>query len=117
VPSPEDPTGAGLDQRKSSLAARWASVTGAPAGGYALVEWARTDERRGDRRAFRYQSVLAEASAWRPVGLGPLGGGALSLAARAERTGRPEEERLLDPFRTVRPTSSRTCWASPNGGS
>jgi hypothetical protein len=105
VPSPEDPTGQGLDQRKSSLAARWASadaVTLAPAGGYALVEWARTDERSGPRRAFRYQSVLAEGAVWRPAGLGPLGG-TLSIAARAERTGRPEEERLVDPFRTVRP--------------
>ncbi|MDF1503162.1 hypothetical protein [Roseisolibacter sp. H3M3-2] len=108
VPSPEDPTGAGLDQRKSSLAARWASggdaapVTESRRGGYALLEWARTDERRGARRAFRYQSVLAEAALWRPVGAGPLGG-TLSVAARAERTGRPEEERMLDPFRTVRP--------------
>ena len=102
VPSPEDPTGVGLDQRKSSLAARWTTgddaVTDPAAGGYALLEWARTDELRGARRAFRYQSVLAEASAWRPA-LGTI----VSLAARAERTGRPEEERLLDPFRTVRP--------------
>ncbi|GLC26621.1 hypothetical protein [Roseisolibacter agri] len=107
VPSPEEPTGVGLDQRKSSLAARWATadraasdgaVTDSAAGGYALLEWARTDEVRGARRAFRYQSVLAEASAWRPVLGTPV-----ALAARAERTGRPEEERLLDPFRTVRP--------------
>ncbi|MGZ8491937.1 MAG: hypothetical protein ACXWZS_07010 [Gemmatirosa sp.] len=105
VPSPEDPTGLGLDQRKSSLAARWttgdqpaAAVTVPSAGGYALVEWARTDEHRGPRRAFRYQSVLAEGSAWRPVL-----GGVVTVAARAERTGRPEEERMLDPFRTVRP--------------
>ena len=102
VPSPEEPTGVGLDQRKSSLAARWVSsraAAGTPMtlggpGGYALVEWARTDERRGARRAFRYQSVLAEGAVLR---------GPLSLAARAERTSRPEEERLLDPFRTVRP--------------
>ncbi len=102
VPSPEEPTGVGLDQRKSSLAARWATadgaVTDAALGGYALLEWARTDEVRGARRAFRYQSVLAEGSAWRAVR-----GSVVSLAARAERTGRPEEERLLDPFRTVRP--------------
>ncbi len=109
VPSPEDPTGLGLDQRKSSLAARWSSgaapgagpgaaVTVPSSGGYALVEWARTDEHRSTRRAFRYQSVLAEGSAWRPV-LGSV----VTVAARAERTGRPEEERTLDPFRTVRP--------------
>ena len=89
--SPENPEGGGLDQRKSSLSARWASRGG---GTYALVEWARTDEHRGARRAFRYQSVLAEGSA-RVRGV--------ELAARAERTGRPEEERLLDLFRTVRP--------------
>jgi hypothetical protein len=101
VPSPEEPTGIGLDQRKSSLAARWTSpgpVTAGGPGGYALVEWARTDEQSGARRAFRYQSVLAEGAAWRQVP-----GVRLSLAVRGERTTRPEEERLLDPFRTVRP--------------
>jgi hypothetical protein len=101
VPSPEDPTGLGLDQRKSSLAARWTTsgaVTSGRAGGYALVEWARTDEHSGARRAFRYQSVLAEGAVWRPVA-----GVRLSLAVRGERTARPEEERLLDLFRTVRP--------------
>ncbi len=91
LPSPENPDGGGLDQRKTSLAARWESPGGAT---YALVEWARTDEQRGARRAFRYQSVLAE---------GAVHLRALELAARAERTGRPEEERLFDPFRTVRP--------------
>jgi hypothetical protein len=59
-----------------------------------MVEWARTDEHRGARRAFRYQSVLAE---------GALRRRGASLAARAERTARPEEERLVDPFRTVQP--------------
>jgi hypothetical protein len=63
-------------------------------GAYALVEWARTDEARRGRRAFRYESLLAEAAARRR---------GVELAARWERTVRPEEERLLDPFRTVRP--------------
>jgi hypothetical protein len=94
--SPENPDGGGLDQRKSSVAARWASGGWAAGrgGAYALAEWARTDEHRGARRAFRYQSVLAEGAVRR---------GPIELAARAERTGRPEEERLLDLFRTVRP--------------
>jgi hypothetical protein len=102
VPSPENPLGEGLDQRKASLAARWAR--GAPLGGaglggrgdgdYALVEWARTDELRAGRRAFRYESVLAEAAARRR---------GVELAARWERTTRPEEERVVDPFRTRRP--------------
>jgi hypothetical protein len=69
------------------------------AGEYALVEWARTDEGRDGRRAFRYQSVLAEAAVKR---------GPLEVAARAERTDRPEEERLLDPFRTARPHFENT---------
>jgi hypothetical protein len=102
VPSPEEPLGAGLDQRKASAAARWAR--GAPLGAaglgargdgeYALVEWARTDELRDGRRAFRYESVLAEAAARRR---------GFELAARWERTTRPEEERVADPFRTRRP--------------
>jgi hypothetical protein len=99
--------GSGLDQGKSSLALRFvrggvmgaAGMADARAGEYALVEWARTDESRGGRRAFRYQSVLAEAAVKR---------GHLEVAARAERTDRPEEERLLDPFRTARPHFENT---------
>jgi hypothetical protein len=102
VPSPENPDGAGLDQHKSSVAARWAAGAPVAAGGlggraggsYALVEWARTDELRGRRRAFRYESVLAEGAVRRR---------GVELGARWERTTRPEEERLVDPFRTVRP--------------
>jgi hypothetical protein len=102
VPSPENPLGAGLDQRKTSVAARWASGAALGAAGlggrapglYALAEWARTDELRNARRAFRYESVLVEGAARR---------GGVELAARWERTTRPEEERLIDPFRTVRP--------------
>lgn len=61
---------------------------------YALAEWARTDELRHARRAFRYESVLVEAAGRRR---------SVELGARWERTTRPEEERLVDPFRTVRP--------------
>ncbi len=57
---------------------------------YALVEVARTDEGFGRQRAFRYRSVLAE---------GALSLGKWTTALRVERTERPENERLLDPFR------------------
>lgn len=57
---------------------------------YLLLELARTDEGFGSQRVFRYNSVLGEALVahrnW-------------ALALRAERTERPESERLLDPFR------------------
>lgn len=59
---------------------------------YALVELARTDESLGTRRVFRFTSVLAEATAMRR---------GWALSARAERTERPEGERLLDLFRTA----------------
>ena len=57
---------------------------------YLLLEVARTDEGFGSRRVFRYNSMLAEGS---------FGVGRWQVAARAERTERPESERLLDPFR------------------
>lgn len=57
---------------------------------YLLLEVARTDEGFGTRRAFRYTSALGEAL-WMHRGW--------ALAARLERTERPENERLLDPFR------------------
>jgi hypothetical protein len=89
VASPEFAAGTGPDQRKWSASAR---VTNA--GRYALLEWARSDEYNGGRRSFRFQSVLGEGSADR---------GPWRLALRGERTVRPEEERLADPFRAPRP--------------
>jgi hypothetical protein len=59
---------------------------------YALLEVARTDEGPGGRRAFRYHSALAE---------GLVARRGWTVAARLERTERPEQERLLDPFRTA----------------
>lgn len=59
---------------------------------YALLEVARTDESLGTQRVFRFESVLAEATAVRR---------GWALSARAERTERPESERLLDLFRTA----------------
>lgn len=93
VTSPEQTSGFGLDQRKRSMSARLISSDGDR---YLLTEWARTVERDGDRAVdvFAYESVLAEGAAM----LGPLG-----VALRLERTERPEEERLLNPFRTPRP--------------
>lgn len=91
VTSPELVTGGGLDQRKWSAAARFDHPTGLVR--YALVEWAHTDAFFGDVRTNRFTSFLAEGSAVaRPV----------TLSARFEDTTRPEEERLLDPFRTSR---------------
>jgi hypothetical protein len=58
---------------------------------YGLVEWARTSEAEG---FFVFHSVLAEG-AW------TLGRNRLHY--RFERTERPEEQRTLDPFRSVRP--------------
>ena len=94
IASPEHRGGQGLDQRKTHAAVRL--VRGEPAAPrlYLLLEAARTDDRTRGRRVFRYESALAEGAARR---------GAWTLAARLERTTRPEEDRLVDPFRVPRP--------------
>src|SRR5690606_1697854 len=84
--SPEHRRGAGGNQDKLSLSGRWHD-----AGRYAMVEWARTSELDG---FFVFRSVLAE---------GELRRGRLSVGYRFEQTDRPEEERLLDPYRSLRP--------------
>ena len=90
VHSPEHRPGAGTDQHKSSVSGRWdGHVRGYPV--YGLVEWARTSEADG---FFVFHSLLAEG-AWTA--------GRSRLHYRFERTERPEEERTLDPFRSVRP--------------
>jgi hypothetical protein len=86
VQSPEHRPGAAGDQWKWSASVRWDR---APE--YGLLEWARTSELDG---FFVFHSVLAE--------------GAVTLGrhqpyVRFERTDRPEETRLLDPFRSQRP--------------
>jgi hypothetical protein len=88
VHSPEHRPGAGPDQEKWSFSGRLErSLAGSTL--YAMGEWARTDE-----GLFRFESWLAEGS-W------------IARRHRAyyrlERTDRPEEERTLDPFRSVRP--------------
>jgi len=89
VRSPEHRQGAGTDQSKWSLSARWEG----PLGGrlsYGLVEWARTSEADG---FFVFSSLLAEG-AWEA--------GRHRLHYRFERTSRPEEQRISR-FRTLRP--------------
>lgn len=93
VASPEERDGHGLDQRKHSISARFADVSGTR---YALAEWSRTVERDHDRNlsAFGFESALAEGSV-----RGRLG----TAALRLEQTDRPEEDRLANPFRTPSP--------------
>ena len=89
VRSPEHRPGAGTDQAKYSLAARWEG----PVAGhrvYGLVEWARTSQAEG---FFVFRSLLAEG-AWTS--------GPHRLQYRFERTERPEEERVAR-FRTLLP--------------
>jgi hypothetical protein len=95
VTSPEVRAGHGVDQRKGSVVARYSRETRGTSQ-YGMLEWARTDERARGALTTRLSSVLAEASACRS---------GVIVAARFERTDRPEEESLLDPFRTPRPAS------------
>lgn len=85
VHSPGITQGGAFDHTQSSVSLRARRDSR-----YALFEVARTDEGFKGARAFRFNSFLAEAASsirgW-------------SVAVRAERTERPENERLLDPFR------------------
>ena len=89
VHSPEHRPGAGTDQSKWSLSARWDGPLGRRPT-YALAEWARTSEAGG---FFVLSSFLAEG-AWSP--------GRHRLHYRFERTERPEEQRISN-FRSLRP--------------
>jgi len=89
VHSPEHRAGAGGDAHKISTSAR-GHDKGNWGERYALVEWARTSELDG---AFVFRSALAEATVRR---------GRWGVAYRLEQTERPEEERLSDPFRSLR---------------
>jgi hypothetical protein len=89
VHSPEHRPGAGTDQSKWSLSARWEGKVGEfPL--YGLAEWARTSEAEG---FFVFHSALVEG-AWT--------GGPNRLYYRFERTERPEEERVT-PTTSLRP--------------
>lgn len=107
VASPELTAGGGVDQRKWSGSARLErGLPEADGHRHALVEWARTDDVANGRRSFTYSSLLGEgALTWRGA----------RIALRLERTVRPEEERLANPFRAVRPYTDfsilgRTRW-------
>jgi hypothetical protein len=90
VHSPEHRPGFGTDQSKWSLSGRWeGEVRRSPV--YGMAEWARTSEANG---FFVFHSFLAEG-AWTH--------GRGRLHYRFERTERPEEERTVSPFRSVRP--------------
>jgi hypothetical protein len=108
VKSPEIATGGGLDQRKESISARFedGALESNELRRYAIAEWARSSEYAAQTRAFSFTTMLAE---------GELGRGRVAVAARVERTERPEEDRLADPFRTKRPPTDfsilgRTRW-------
>jgi hypothetical protein len=90
VHSPEHRPGAGTDAWKWHIAAR-AERPMLGGAGYALVEWARTEEAFG---FFVFKSLLGEASWTR---------GPHRPYYRFERTDRPEDMRTLDLFRSVRP--------------
>lgn len=103
VKSPENPAGGGADQRKQSASVR---LEDAQHSGYALFEWARTADYAGSAKTFAYTSLLAET--WAKYDR-------INGALRIERSERPDEQRLLDEFRSpVPPTdlsiSGRSRW-------
>jgi hypothetical protein len=91
VRSPENARGGGADQRKQSASLR---LEDAQRSGYGLLEWARSTNYVGSSRGFAFTSLLAETSARF---------GVVSGALRFERTDRPDEERLVNEFRTAQP--------------
>jgi hypothetical protein len=133
VKSPELPEGGGLDQRKVNLSLRFESIPAAriDSGGvgsvmlmggasasqkpdtvedvwhqYLLIEWGRSADYAGSTQAFAFTTTLAEAE---------FSHSGVAFAVRWERTERPEEERLANPFRTPRPANDfsiigRTRW-------
>ena len=103
VKSPENPAGGGADQRKKSASVR---LEDAQHSGYALFEWARSDDYANSTPTFSYTSLLAET--WAKYDR-------VNGALRIERTERPDEQRLLDEFRAPVPAtdlsiSGRSRW-------
>ncbi len=112
VKSPGFIRGGAFDHRQTSISARYtpAAATGMhgmhgmhdglhdglhPTSNglqYLMLEVARTDEGDNLGRAFRYESALAEGSY--------TAARFATISVRLEQTERPENERLLDPFRT-----------------
>jgi hypothetical protein len=95
VKSPEYREGYGLDQRKTHLGLRWSGQGGAVTR-YVLLEAARTVDVGRGRDLYTFDALLGEAAICR---------GDVGIAARWERSDRPEEERLLDLFRVARPAT------------
>lgn len=95
VRSPESPSGRGLDHEHRSASMRL-ERTIAAGDVYALAEWSTLRMVKGGTDGGRLGSALFEASLTR---------GRLGLAARYERSLRPEEERLTNQFRTVYPSA------------
>jgi hypothetical protein len=93
VKSPENPDGGGADQRKQSVSIR---LEDAQQSGYALFEWSRTGDYVGSTRTFAFNSLLAET--WAKYDR-------FSGALRIERTERPDEQRLVNEFRTPIPST------------
>ncbi len=91
VHSPEARPGGGADADKVSISARWGDMT-ANGERYAMAEYARTSELGG---FFVYHTYLAE---------GMIARGRVRASYRFESTERPEELRLVNEFRTQRPS-------------
>ncbi|MGH8100622.1 MAG: hypothetical protein ACREIW_04945, partial [Chthoniobacterales bacterium] len=103
VISPEVAVGGGLNQKKWSASGRYEREML-----YGLAEFAETREYEAGREAFSFNTMLAEAS---------LTGKSGVIAVRAERTERPEEDRLANLFRTPVPPNDlsilgRTRWTT-----
>jgi hypothetical protein len=90
VHEPEARAGGVLDVHRASASARWETRSGWGTR-YLFGEWARTSEFDG---ALTFTSLLGEAMVQH---------GGWQASYRFERTERPEEERLFDPFHTQRP--------------
>jgi hypothetical protein len=84
-----------MDQRKAHASLRLAGETGRYTR-YALIELARTTDVDRGRDLYRFDAFLAEGAVCRRD---------VGFALRWERSDRPEEERLLDLFRSPRPAT------------
>ncbi len=107
VTSPENAFGGGLDHSMWNVSARASRQVGKN-DVYALMELGETTEGKGGRDFFFFETVLAEGAVRR---------GNWQVAGRFERSTRPEEERQIDPFRTIRPATDNsivgvTRWTS-----
>ncbi|MGQ0561408.1 MAG: hypothetical protein ACT443_05985 [Gemmatimonadota bacterium] len=95
VTSPEQPQGGGLDHRGWNFSAR-IDRNFAGYNIYGLIEAGRVGNLSNGLEVFHFNTVLGEAAVRR---------GDWQVAARLERSDRPEEERTTDLFRSVRPAT------------